>query len=168
MAVSRGISNISGVPIASVSTRNGIAKANIWDVSGEQRQQSLFKTLSVDGANTYSQGRNSASFRVDGINARVFFPYAFNAVNTNYQFVFGISGLRENGWVCAISTTTDFGVTDIIGGESIGSSDGNKSFVVNSGSQRVRQVYIGIWNDPNFAGGSRDTIDVSNLLVNIV
>ena len=168
MAVSRGIANMSGVPIASVGTKNGIAKANIWDVSGEQRQQSLFKTLSVDGANTYSQGRNSASFRVDGINARVFFPYAFNAVNTNYQFVFGISGLRENGWVCAISTTTDFGVTDIIGGESIGSSDGNKSFVVNSGSQRVRQVYIGIWNDPNFAGGSRDTIDVSNLLVNIV
>ena len=168
MAVSRGISNISGVPIASVSTRNGVPKANIWDVSGEQRQQSLFETLSEDGAATYTPLRNSASFRVNGINARVFFPYAFNAVNTDYEFVFFISGLRENGWVCAISTTTDFGSTDIIGGEAIGSSDGNKSFVVNSGSQRVRQVYIGIWNDPNFGGGSRDTIDVSNLLVNIV
>lgn len=166
MAVSRGIANMSGVPIASVASKNGVAKANIWDVSGEQRQQSLFKTLSEDGAATYTQGRNSASFRVGGSNARVFFPYAFNALNTNYQFVFNISGLRANGWACAISTTTDFGRTDIIGGASIGSSDGNKSFVVNSGSQRVRQVYIGIWNDP--PSGNTDTIDVSNLLVNIV
>lgn len=168
MSVSRGIANMSGVPIASVGTKNGVAKANIWDVSGEQRQQSLFKTLSEDGAATFGQGRNSASFRVGGMNARVFFPYAFNGVNIDYEFVFSISGLRENGWVCAISTTTDFGSNDIIGGASIGSSDGNKSFVVNSGSQRVRQVYIGIWNDPNFAGGSRDRIDVKNLLVNIV
>ena len=168
MAESRGIANMSGVPIASVGTKNGVAKANIWDVSGEQRQQSLFKTLSEDGAATYSQGRNSASFRVGGMNARVFFPYAFNGVNIDYEFVFSISGLRENGWVCAISTTTDFGSNDIIGGASIGSSDGNKSFVVNSGSRRVRQVYIGIWNDPNFSGGSRDRIDVKNLLVNIV
>ena len=159
---------MSGVPIASVGTKNGVAKANIWDVSGEQRQQSLFKTLSEDGAATFTQLRNSASFRVYGINARVFFPYAFNAVNTEYEFVFGISGLRENGWVCAISTTTDFGSTDIIGGVSIGNSDGNKSIVVNSSSLRVRDVYIGIWNDPNYQGGSRDTIDVSNLLVNIV
>ncbi len=166
MAVSRGIANMSGVPIASVASKNGVPKANIWDVSGEQRQQSLFKTLSEDGAATYTQGRNSASFRVGGSNARVFFPYAFNALNTNYQFVFNISGLRANGWACAISTTTDFGRTDIIGGTSIGSSDGNKSFVVNSGSQRVRQVYIGIWNDP--PSGNTDTIDVSNLLVNIV
>jgi|TARA_B110000977_G_C10920327_1_gene432834 hypothetical protein len=167
MAVSRGISNISGVPIASVSTRNGIAKANIWDVSGEQRQQSLFKTLSEDGAATFGQGRNSASFRVAGANARVFFTYALNAANTNYQFVFNISGLTQNGWICAISRSADF-ANDIIGGESIGSSDGNKSIVVNSSSLRIRDVYIGIWNDPNFAGGSRDRIDVSNLLVNIV
>jgi hypothetical protein len=165
MAESRGIANISGVPIASVSTRNGVAKANIWDVSGEQRQQSLFKTLSVDGAATFTQLRNSASFRVVGSNARVFFTYALNAANTNYQFVFNISGLRANGWVCAISRSADF-ASDIIDGALIGSSDGNKSIVVNSGSLRVRDVYIGIWNDPNL--GNRDRIDVSNLLVNIV
>ena len=166
MAVSRGIANMSGVPIASVASKNGVAKANIWDVSGEQRQQSLFKTLSEDGASTYTPLRNSASFRVSGSNARVFFPYTFNAVNTNYAFVFNIIGLRANGWTCAISTTTNFARTDIIGAASIGSSDGNKSFVVNSGSQRVRQVYIGIWNDP--PSGNTDTIGVKNLLVNIV
>jgi hypothetical protein len=165
MAVSRGISNISGVPIASVSTRNGVAKANIWDVSGEQRQQSLFKTLSEDGAATFTQGRNSASFSVGGSNARVFFTYALNAANTNYQFVFNISGLRANGWICAISRSADF-ASDIIDGVNIGNSDGNKSIVVNSTSLRVRDVYIGIWNDPNLA--NRDTIIVSNLLVNIV
>ena len=165
MAVSRGIANMSGVPIASVGTKNGVAKANIWDVSGEQRQQSLFKTLSVDGANTYSQGRNSASFRVSGSNARVFFPYTFNVANTNYQFVFNISGLRRDGWVCAISRSADF-ASDIIDGVFIGSSDGNKSIVVNSSSLRVRDVYIGIWNEPN--SGNLDRIEVSNLLVNIV
>lgn len=166
MAVSRGISNISGTPIASVGARIGVAKSNIWDVSGEQRQQSLFKTLSEDGADTFTQLRNSASFRVSGLNARVYFPFAFNSDNTNYQFVFNISGLRASGWVCAISTSTDFARTDIIGGGDIGNSDGNKTIVVNSGSQRVRQVYIGIWNDPN--SGNRDRIDVNNLLVNIV
>ena len=165
MAVSRGISNISGVPIASVSTRNGIAKANIWDVSGEQRQQSLFKTLSEDGAATFTQLRNSASFRVGGNNARVFFTYALNAANTNYQFVFNISGLRGDGWICAISRSADF-ASDIIDGVSIGNSDGNKSIVVNSTSLRVRDVYIGIWSDPNRGNGDR--IEVSNLLVNIV
>ena len=165
MSVSRGIANISGVPIASVSTRNGVAKANIWDVSGEQRQQSLFKTLSVDGALTYRQGRNSASFIVGGDNARVFFPYTFNVANTNYEFVFNISGLRAGGWVCAISRSADF-ASDIIDGANIGDLDGNKSIVVNSTSLRERNVYIGIWNDPN--SGNSDRIDVKNLLVNIV
>ena len=165
MSVSRGIANMSGVPIASVGTKNGIAKANIWDVSGEQRQQSLFKTLSEDGAATFGQGRNSASFIVGGANARVFFPYTFNVANTNYEFVFNISGLRANGWVCAISRSADF-ANDIIDGAGIGSSDGNKSIVVNSSSLRERNVYIGIWNDPN--SGNRDRIDVKNLLVNIV
>lgn len=165
MAVSRGISNISGTPIASVGARIGVAKANIWDVSGEQRQQSLFKTLSEDGAATFTQLRNSASFRVSGSNARVYFPFAFNADNTNYQFVFNISGLRSGGWICAISRSADF-ANDIMDGVNIGSSDGSKSIVVNSGGDRVRDVYIGIWNDPNL--GNRDRIDVNNLLVNIV
>ena len=165
MAVSRGISNISGVPIASVGTRIGVSKANIWDVSGEQRQPSLFKNLAEDGATTFTQLRNSASFRVSGSNARVYFPFAFNSANTNYKFIFNISGLRAGGWICAISTSTDF-ANDIMDGVNIGASDGSKSIVVNSGGDRVRQVYIGIWNDP--ALGNRDRIDVNNLLVNIV
>ena len=165
MSVSRGIANMSGVPIASVGTKNGVPKANIWDVSGEQRQQSLFETLSEDGAATYTPLRNSASFNVGGENARVFFPFAFNVANTNYQFVFNIRGLRGDGWICAISRSADFN-SDIIDGVNIGSSDGNKSIVVNSSSLRVRDVYIGIWNDPG--SGNSDRITVKNLLVNIV
>ena len=165
MAVSRGISNMSGVPIASVASKNGVSKANIWDVSGEQRQPSLFKTLSEDGAKTFAQGRNSASFIVSGSNARVYFPFAFNADNTNYKFIFNISGLSQGGWICAISRSADF-ANDIMDGINIGSSNGSKSIVVNSGGDRVRDVYIGIWNDPNL--GNRDKIDVTNLLVNIV
>jgi len=165
MARDFGIASISGVAIANVGKRSAVSKANIWDISGQQREQSLFRTLSVDGALTYTQGKNSASFIVGGENARVFFPYTFNVANTNYQFVFNISGLRANGWICAISRSADF-ANDIIDGVNIGSSDGNKSIVVNSSSLRERSVYIGIWNDPNF--GNRDRIDVSNLLVNIV
>ncbi len=165
MAVSRGISNISGVPIASVDTRIGVPITNIWDVSGEQRAPSLFKTLSEDGAATFTQLRNSASFRVAGSNARVYFDFPLNATNTNYKFIFNISGLRAGGWICAISTSTDF-ANDIFAGVNIGASNGNKSIVVNSGGTRDRSVYIGIWNDP--ALGNRDRIDVNNLLVNIV
>tara|TARA_Y100000385_G_C12866077_1_gene539400 strand:- start:45 stop:542 length:498 start_codon:yes stop_codon:yes gene_type:complete len=165
MAQEFGIASISGIAIANVGKRSTVSKANIWSTSGQQRQPSLFKTLSEDGTTTFIEGKNSASFKVSGSNARVYFPYTFNGININYQFVFNISGLRAGGWICAISTSTDF-ANDIFAGVNIGASDGNKSIVVNSGSTRDRDVYIGIWNDPNL--GNRDTVIVSDLLVNIV
>ena len=78
MAVSRGIANMSGTTIANVGIRSGVPKANIWDVSGEQRQQSLFRSLTSGGAiANYAVNKNSASFSVIGTRgqlAYVFFP----------------------------------------------------------------------------------------------
>lgn len=165
MARDFGIASISGCAIANVGKRSAVSKANMWSTSGQQRQSSLFRSLSVAGERSFTQGKNSASFRVDGEGSRVYFPFTFNAINTNYQFVFDISGLRAAGWYCALSSSALF-ENDVVNATAISTFQGSVSFVVNSGNFSTRTIYIGIWN--RSAERNRDTAIVTNLLVNIV
>jgi hypothetical protein len=163
MAVSRGISNISGVPIASVSTRNGVAKANIWDVSGEQRQQSLFRSLTTGGAiANYAVGKNSASFSVVGTRSQlayVFFPYASNDGRNTYVFNFTASGITRDGFSVGASTTADF--SNIVG-QSSAFTSGSQSLSV-AVSDRTQAIYLGVIIN----GNAEPNAAISNLLVTI-
>lgn len=163
MAKVFGIASISGVPIANVGKRNVVSKANIWSISGEQRQSSLFRGLDNAGTRIYQQGKNSASFRVQGEGARVYFLFDANRASTNYTFVFNITGITQNGWNCALSTTSAF-ENDTINATPI-TTNGNQTIVVNSRNVPLSNIYIGLWNLST--GGNRDDLMVSDLLVNI-
>ena len=164
MAVSRGIANMSGVPIASVASKNGVAKANIWDVSGEQRQQSLFRSLTSGGAiSNYVVGRNSASFSVVGTRgqlAYVFFPYTLNDGRNTYVFNFTASGIARGGFSVGASTTADF--SNIVG-QSSAFTSGSQSLSV-AVSDRTQAIYLGVIIN----GNAESNAAISNLLVTIV
>ena len=164
MAKDFGIASISGCPIANVGKRSNVVKSNIWSISEQQRQSSLFRSLNNAGTRIYEQGKNSASFKVQGEGARVYFLFDGNRVNTDYTFSFVVSGITRNGWTCALSSTTAF-ENDTINATPF-NTNGNQTIVVNSRSSYTnRNLYIGIWNLST--GGNRDEIIVSNLLVNI-
>jgi hypothetical protein len=152
MAVSRGISNISGVP-----------KANIWDVSGEQRQQSLFRSLTTGGAiANYAVGKNSASFSVVGTRSQlayVFFPYASNDGRNTYVFNFTASGITRDGFSVGASTTADF--SNIVG-QSSAFTSGSQSLSV-AVSDRTQAIYLGVIIN----GNAEPNAAISNLLVTI-
>ena len=163
MSVSRGIANMSGVPIASVGTKNGVPKANIWDVSGEQRQQSLFRSLISGGAiSNYVVGKNSASFSVVGTRgqlAYVFFPYALNDGRNTYVFNFTASGITRGGFSVGASTTADF--SNIVG-QSSDFTSGSQSLSV-AVSDRTQAIYLGVIIN----GNAESNAAISNLLVTI-
>lgn len=67
MAEELGIGKVSGIPIADVGKMGVVAKANAWSKNGEQRQQSLFRSLIPGGGlGNYGNGKNSASFSAQG------------------------------------------------------------------------------------------------------
>jgi len=163
MAVSRGIANMSGTTIANVGTRSGVPKANIWDVSGEQRQQSLFRSLTSGGAiANYAVGRNSASFSVIGTRgqlAYVFFPYALNDGRNTYVFNFTASDISRSGFTVGASTTADF--SNLVG-QSSAFTSGSQSISV-AVSDRTETIYLGVIINSN----AESNAAISNLLVTI-
>ena len=163
MAVSRGIANMSGTTIANVGTRSGVPKANIWDVSGEQRQQSLFRSLTSGGAiANYAVGKNSASFSVIGTRgqlAYVFFPYALNDGRNTYVFNFTASGISQNGFSVGASTTANF--SNIIG-QSSAFTSGSQSLSVRV-SDRTQAIFLGVIINSN----AEPNAAISNLIVTI-
>ena len=163
MAQDFGIASISGVAIANVGKRSAVSKANIWDISGQQRQQSLFRSLTSGGAITnYVVGKNSASFSVVGTRgqlAYVFFPYDLNDGRNTYVFNFTASGIARGGFSVGASTTADF--SNIVG-QSSGFTSGSQSLSV-AVSDRTQAIYLGVIIN----GNAESSAAISNLLVTI-
>jgi len=113
MAQEFGIASISGVAIANVGKRSAVVKANMWSTSGQQRQASLFKTLSENGnwAN-YTQGKNSASFNatsVTGVICAVYFSVPNHIQGTTYNFSFTKNAtISGKTWFLSASPNASF------------------------------------------------------------
>ncbi len=165
MAQEFGIASISGVAIANVGKRSAVSKANMWSTSGQQRQASLFKTLSNQNWSSYTQGKNSASFSVataNGVACAVYFSVANHTQGTTYNLNFTKSAtIGGKSWSIVASVSTAFG----------GSGTNNTAMPTASGVANVNlitslvpsgTIYIGIVF--NAASGS-DTLTVSDLVV---
>jgi len=166
MAVSQGISKISGVVIGNIAKEAGVTKANIWSVAGEQRQPSLFRSLINSGWASYSQGKNSASFQVVGSASGRGFVYFANPNHTigqTYNFTFTKDATDAGKiWSLMISSNTTFDATGESTAVSISSSAGTVNSSVTSNNTPTGNAYIGIVKDN---ATSTDSITVTDLIV---
>lgn len=164
MAEEFGIASISGVPIANVASKNGVAKSNIWSTSGQQRQASLFKSLSNQNWGSYTQGKNSASFSVataNGAVCAVYFSVANHTQGTTYNLNFTKSAtISGKAWLCSASVSTNFGGSGT-NATALPSAAGATSVNVATNLVPSGTIYIGIvFNSPS----ASDTLEVRDLI----
>lgn len=165
MAQEFGIASISGVAIANVGKRSAVTKSNIWSTSGQQRQASLFKSLSNQNWTSYTQGKNSASFSVASANGAVcavYFSVANHTQGTTYNLNFTKTAtISGKSWGIVASVNTNFGGA---GTQGVAMPTAAGVANVNLGTNLVPSgtIYIGIiFNAPS---GS-DTLQVTDLIV---
>ena len=162
MADTLGIANISGTSIANLENRSGTSKANIWDINGEQRQSSLFRTLSDAGWATYTAGKNAASFTATsalGVVGISMFPYADNDGRKTYNFSFNKNvGTNRDEWVIAASLSSTFNPPFLATTSIDGSGNITASISV---TNRTQSIYLGILS----SNRNTQTASISNLIV---
>tara|TARA_B110000908_G_C10069506_1_gene364428 strand:- start:216 stop:713 length:498 start_codon:yes stop_codon:yes gene_type:complete len=164
MAVERGIGSINGISIANIGKIGVVEKANMWSKCGQQEQASLFRSLLNGGWQTYSQGKNNASFTCTSENnrtsGRTYFQYIGNNGRMRYEFTFNkSSGTNRGEWLVAASLYSDF--RTLIGSSAIdGSGNITASFVV---SDSTSAIYLGIVSSPTNSQSS----SINNLIVSV-
>ena len=166
MAQEFGIASISGVAIANVGKRSDVSKANIWSISNQQRESSLFRTLTNNGWASYTQGKNSASFTAVGSSSGRGFVYFANSNHTQgdtYNFNF-TKDATDGGktWSIAISSNTTFDAIGQLNGASLTSSAGVVNTSITATNVPTGTAYIGI---TKASATSTDSIQVTNLIV---
>ena len=166
MAVTRGIAKISGVPVATISKDSGVAKDNIWSFNGEQREASLFSTLTNTGWASYTQGKNSASFTAVGSSSGRGLVYFANPNHTqgdvyNYNFT---KDATDGGktWSLAVSSNATFDAIGELNGVALTTSAGVVNASVIASNIPTGTAYIGIIKAKPT---STDSIQVTNLIV---
>ena len=169
MAVTQGIAKINGVAIGNVAKTGGVTKANIWSLSGEQRQASLFRTLQNANFGTYTPGKNSASFSATGSGtsrAEAFFQYDNHVAGNQYNFQFNLNATIAGSkiWACSVAANSSF-TTDVI----------STAFTTNTtGAKNVTSVAYNVTNSTIFIGviltvsSNTSTCDISDLIVSVV
>lgn len=165
MAVYEGISKVNGIAIGNIGKITGITKADIWSLSGEQRQASLFRTLTNNNWGDYTPGKNSASFTAkgaNGIRGEVYFQYDNHSSGDTYNFSFDKTGTTAiRIFELRISTASDLlnlsggGITDV------GPLSGANSFSITATTSNST-IYIGFLKSSTF---STDTLVIDNLIV---
>ena len=162
MAQEYGIGKLSGVPISSVGKMGIVPKANVWSRNGEQRESSLFRTLSDAGWATYTAGKNAASFTAtsaSGVLGIAMFTYTQNDGRKTYTFTFNKNAATSAGaWIIAASTTPDFSNILIPTSSIDGSGNITASIPV---KDRTERIYLGIISSPS----NTQTASISNLIV---
>tara|TARA_R110002012_G_scaffold76453_1_gene192939 strand:- start:273 stop:776 length:504 start_codon:yes stop_codon:yes gene_type:complete len=166
MAVSHGISKINGVVISNIAKTSGTLKANIWSLSGEQRQPSLFRSLINSGWASYSQGKNSASFTAVGSSSGRGFVYFANPNHTigqtyNFNFTKDATDAGKT-WTLAVSSNVTFDALGQLNGVALTSSAGAVNVSLVATNVPTGTAYIGI-NKANAT--STDSITVTDLIV---
>tara|TARA_Y100000385_G_C12996519_1_gene595196 strand:+ start:569 stop:1072 length:504 start_codon:yes stop_codon:yes gene_type:complete len=166
MAVTQGISKISGVGIANVAKEAGVAKANIWSIAGEQRQASLFRSLINSGWASYSQGKNSASFQAVGSSSGkgyVYFANANHTIGQTYNFNFAKDATDAGKvWTLAVSSNATFDAVGELNGGALTSSAGAVNVSLVATNVPTGTAYIGINKSDDT---STDSITVTDLIV---
>ena len=166
MAGYQGIKSVSGVSIGNIAKVGSVTKANIWSLSGEQREASLFKALQNADWASYTAGKNSASFVAvgqSGARAYVFFQYDGHTSGDSYQFDFIKTGTQSDGRImsCAAATNTDF--TTDARKIAIGTDSGvTTKSILNYSQAASGTIYLGVIKDN---AASTDTLDIANLLI---
>ena len=165
MAVSRGIRAINGVMIGNVAKTSGVTKANVWSLSGEQRQPSLFRTLLNSGWGSYTAGKNSASFTAVSNNSRafVYFENTAHARGQTYNFTF-TKDATDGGktWACIVSANATFNSGGTTNAVAMPTAAGATSVSVTASLVPNGTAYIGIVMD---VATSTDSIQVTDLIV---
>jgi len=166
MAVSRGIASINGVAIANVGKDGVVAKANIWSISGEQRQASLFRSLLNSGWASYSQGKNSASFTAVGSASSrgfVYFAYPNHTIGQTYNFTF-TKDATDSGkvWTITISSNDTFDAVGQLNSTTLTPSEGAVNVYITANFVPTGTAYIGIIKQN---ATSTDSIQVTDLIV---
>ena len=165
MAVSLGISKINGVAIGNVAKTGGVTKANIWSLSGEQRQASLFRTLQNADWGSYTPGKNSASFTAVGNNSRAFVYFENTAHSRGQVYNFSFTKDSTDGgktWACVVSSNATFNATGQTSAVAIPTAAGATSLSVTASVTPNGTAYIGIVMD---TASSTDSIQVTDLIV---
>tara|TARA_R100000278_G_C5474878_1_gene165944 strand:+ start:1436 stop:1939 length:504 start_codon:yes stop_codon:yes gene_type:complete len=166
MAVSRGIASINGVAIANVAKDGGVTKANIWSISGEQRQASLFRSLINSGWASYTQGKNSASFTAVGSSSGkgfVYFSYPNHTIGQTYNFTFTKDATDAGkNWTITISSNNTFDAVGEINGTTLTPSAGAVNVSITANFVPTGTAYIGIIKT---SPTSTDSIQVTDLIV---
>ena len=165
MAQTLGIAKINGVAIANVGKEAGVSKANIWSVAGEQRQASIFRTLTNTNWASYTQGKNSASFVAVGSSsarAQVYFQYDNHSSGDTYNFSFRKTG-TQGGRVMELRISENADLLSFTGGGAVdlGALSGSLTQSITASSTNSR-IYIGFLKSNS---ASTDTLDISNLIV---
>jgi hypothetical protein len=169
MAVTQGIAKINGVAIGNVAKTGGVTKANIWSLSGEQRQASLFRTLQNSGFATYTPGKNSASFSATGSGtstAQVFFQYDNHVAGNQYNFQFNLNATIAGSkiWACSLSADSSF-TTDVVATGFTTNTTGAKTATSIAYNVTNSTIYIGI---KLTVSSNTSTCDISDLIVSEV
>lgn len=165
MAGYEGISKINGVAIGNVAKASGITKADIWSLSGEQRQASLFRTLTNNGWAAYAPRKNSASFSATGANgsrAEVYFQYDNHSSGDTYNFTFNKS-LTQSIRIFELRVSTASNLLNLSGGgiTDVGPLSGANSLSITATTSNST-IYIGFLKSNT---ASTDTLIIDNLIV---
>jgi len=159
-AIYRGISRYLGLANIYVENVNGVAKGNIWSVSGEQKEASLFRELTNADWASYTQGVNSATFVAVGSsssNASVYFEVNGHTAGDIYDFKFDKTGTQATR-IFSIRISTNSALTTDLRANDIGADSGATARSITY-NETNSTIYIGFYKDNS---GSTATLDITN------